>query len=188
MPAVVFVTTLEPKDGRRDELVGLLAELAKHIRGEPGFMQYSVYRPAIAARFWSSRCTPRSRRIRSTTCGCAARYRGSASSSQRPPPLLPYSNRSRSATTRRRNPFPEDDHALRRARTRAEHLTWNSTLGALALPPRLPARDPVVSRRCDMRPRSCAVRSPARSRDGPAGPWRPPWRYCCQNAYGCNGS
>jgi quinol monooxygenase YgiN len=44
MPAVVFVTTLEPKDGRRDELVGLLAELAKHIRGEPGFMQYSVYR------------------------------------------------------------------------------------------------------------------------------------------------
>ena len=45
MPAVVFVTTLEPKDGRRDELVGLLAELAKHIRGEPGFMQYSVYRP-----------------------------------------------------------------------------------------------------------------------------------------------
>jgi quinol monooxygenase YgiN len=45
MPAVVFVTTLEPQDGRRDELVGLLAELAKHIRGEPGFMQYSVYRP-----------------------------------------------------------------------------------------------------------------------------------------------
>lgn len=31
-------------------------------------------------------------------------YRGSVSSSQRPPPLLPYSNRSRSATTRRRNP------------------------------------------------------------------------------------
>jgi quinol monooxygenase YgiN len=45
MPAVVFVTTLEPKDGRRDELVGLLAELAKHIRGEPGSVQYSVYRP-----------------------------------------------------------------------------------------------------------------------------------------------
>jgi len=44
MPAVVFVTTLEPKDGRRDELVGLLAELAKHIRGKPGFMQYSAYR------------------------------------------------------------------------------------------------------------------------------------------------
>ena len=45
MPAVVFVTTLEPKDGRRDELVGLLAELAKHIRGEPRSVQYSVYRP-----------------------------------------------------------------------------------------------------------------------------------------------
>jgi hypothetical protein len=43
MPAVVFVTTLEPKEGRRDELVGLLAELAKHIRGEPGFMQYQEH-------------------------------------------------------------------------------------------------------------------------------------------------
>lgn len=45
MPAVVFVSTLEPKDGRRDELLELLAELAKHIRGEPGFVQYSVHRP-----------------------------------------------------------------------------------------------------------------------------------------------
>ncbi len=45
MPAVVFVTTLEPKDGRRDELVALLAEFAEHIRGEPGFMQYSAYQP-----------------------------------------------------------------------------------------------------------------------------------------------
>jgi quinol monooxygenase YgiN len=45
MPEVVFVSTLEPKDGRRDELVELLAELAKHIRGEPGFLQYSVHRP-----------------------------------------------------------------------------------------------------------------------------------------------
>jgi quinol monooxygenase YgiN len=44
MPAVVFVSTLEPKDGRRDELVELLAELAKHIRAEPGFMEYSVHR------------------------------------------------------------------------------------------------------------------------------------------------
>jgi hypothetical protein len=32
MPEVVFVSTLEPKDGRRDELVEVLAELAKHIR------------------------------------------------------------------------------------------------------------------------------------------------------------
>jgi quinol monooxygenase YgiN len=39
------VSTLEPKDGRRDELVELLAELAKHIRGEPGYLQYSVHRP-----------------------------------------------------------------------------------------------------------------------------------------------
>jgi quinol monooxygenase YgiN len=45
MPEVVFVSTLEPKDGQRDELVQLLAELAKHIRGEPGYPQYSVHRP-----------------------------------------------------------------------------------------------------------------------------------------------
>ena len=45
MPAVVFVSTLEPKAGRRDELIELLAELAKHIHAEPGFMQYSVHRP-----------------------------------------------------------------------------------------------------------------------------------------------
>ena len=45
MPEIVFVSTLEPKDGRRDELVELLAELAKHIRGEPGYLQYSVHRP-----------------------------------------------------------------------------------------------------------------------------------------------
>jgi quinol monooxygenase YgiN len=45
MPEVVFVSTLEPKDGRRDQLVELLAELAKHIRGEPGYLQYSVHRP-----------------------------------------------------------------------------------------------------------------------------------------------
>jgi quinol monooxygenase YgiN len=44
MPEVVFVSTLEPKDGRRDELVELLAELAKHIRGELGYLQYSVHR------------------------------------------------------------------------------------------------------------------------------------------------
>jgi quinol monooxygenase YgiN len=45
MPAVVFVSTLQPKNGRRDELVELLAELAKHIHAEPGCMQYSVHRP-----------------------------------------------------------------------------------------------------------------------------------------------
>ena len=39
MPEVVFVSRLEPKDGRRDELVELLAKLAKHIRGEPGYLQ-----------------------------------------------------------------------------------------------------------------------------------------------------
>ena len=45
MPAVVFVSTLEPKNGRCDELVELLAELAKHVRAEPGCIEYSVHRP-----------------------------------------------------------------------------------------------------------------------------------------------
>ena len=45
MPAVVFVSTLEPKIGRRDELVQLLAEFAEHIRAERGCLEYSVYRP-----------------------------------------------------------------------------------------------------------------------------------------------
>ena len=44
MPEVVFVSTMEPLDGRRDELVELLAQLAKHIRGEPGCLEYSVHR------------------------------------------------------------------------------------------------------------------------------------------------
>lgn len=39
------MSTLEPKSGRRDELVELLAEFAKHIRAEPECMQYSVHRP-----------------------------------------------------------------------------------------------------------------------------------------------
>lgn len=45
MPAVAFVSTLQPKNGRRDELVELLTELAKHIRAEPGYIEYSVHRP-----------------------------------------------------------------------------------------------------------------------------------------------
>ena len=45
MPAVVFASTLEPRSGRRDELVELLAELAQHMRAEPGCTQYSVHRP-----------------------------------------------------------------------------------------------------------------------------------------------
>lgn len=45
MPEIVFVSTMEPKDGQRDQLVQLLAELAKHIRAEPVYLQYSVHRP-----------------------------------------------------------------------------------------------------------------------------------------------
>jgi quinol monooxygenase YgiN len=102
MPEVVFVSTLEPKDERRDELVELLAELAKHIRGEPGYLQYSVHRPLgeTRARSWSSRDTPRSRRTKSTARGRAARHPGLASSSQRLPSLPSCSNRSRSGTMR----------------------------------------------------------------------------------------
>ena len=44
---------------------------------------------------------------------------------------------------------------LWRARTRTEHLTWASTLGTRALPPRLSAHDPVVR----MAGAACAQRS-----------------------------
>lgn len=40
---VVAVSTLEPKKGRRDDLLALLAELAPQIRAEPGCLQYSVH-------------------------------------------------------------------------------------------------------------------------------------------------
>ena len=60
--------------------------------------------------------------------------------------------------------------ALWRARTRAEHLTWASTLGARALSPRLPARRTWKSWCSGTRSRCCAVRSPARSRTGLTGP------------------
>jgi quinol monooxygenase YgiN len=98
-------STLEPKDGRRDELVQLLAELAKHIRGEPGYLQYSVHRPLgedkgpllVIQRYTSLEAT------KNTARGRAARRPGSASSSQRPRPLPSCSNRSRSGTTRRSN-------------------------------------------------------------------------------------
>ena len=69
---------------------------------------------------------------------------------------------------------------LCRARTRAEHLTWASTLGPRALPPRLSAHGPAVwladaprPQGCyqergnlwcsGMRSRSCAASSPARN-------------------------
>ena len=43
---------------------------------------------------------------------------------------------------------------LWRARTRTEHLTWASSLGTRALPPRLSAHDPVVR----MSSAACALR------------------------------
>ncbi|MER5549410.1 SDR family NAD(P)-dependent oxidoreductase [Streptomyces sp. NPDC002589] len=43
--AVVAVSTLEPMEGRREDLVEVLTELAPQIRAEPGCMHYSVHRP-----------------------------------------------------------------------------------------------------------------------------------------------
>ncbi|GHF65368.1 NAD(P)-dependent dehydrogenase (short-subunit alcohol dehydrogenase family) [Amycolatopsis bartoniae] len=41
---VVAVSTMEPKDGRHEDLVALLAELAPRIRAEPGCLEYAVHR------------------------------------------------------------------------------------------------------------------------------------------------
>ena len=67
---------------------------------------------------------------------------------------------------------------LWRARTRAEHLTWASTLGTRALSPRLSAHGPVVRLAGAPRPQRCFqergnLGAPARGR-GPAPPGRPP--------------
>jgi NAD(P)-dependent dehydrogenase (short-subunit alcohol dehydrogenase family) len=42
---VVAVSTLEPKQGRHDDLLALLAELAPQIRAEAGCLRYSVHSP-----------------------------------------------------------------------------------------------------------------------------------------------
>jgi quinol monooxygenase YgiN len=47
--AVVAASTMEPKDGRREDLLAVLAELAPQIRAEPGCLHYSVHRPRGAA-------------------------------------------------------------------------------------------------------------------------------------------
>ncbi|WP_335981945.1 SDR family oxidoreductase [Streptomyces sp. CA2R106] len=41
---VLAVSTMEPKDGRRADLLEVLAELAEQIRAEPGCLHYSVHR------------------------------------------------------------------------------------------------------------------------------------------------
>lgn len=41
---VVAVSTMEPKDGRHEDLVALLAELAPLIRAEPACLRYTVHR------------------------------------------------------------------------------------------------------------------------------------------------
>ncbi|SDM79136.1 SDR family oxidoreductase [Actinacidiphila guanduensis] len=47
--AVVAASTMEPKDGRRKDLLAVLAELAPQIRAEPGCLHYSVHGPRGAA-------------------------------------------------------------------------------------------------------------------------------------------
>ncbi|MFJ2263678.1 putative quinol monooxygenase [Streptomyces sp. NPDC087844] len=42
---VVAVSTMEPRNGRREDLLEVLAELAQQIRAEPGCLHYSVRRP-----------------------------------------------------------------------------------------------------------------------------------------------
>lgn len=42
---VVAASTMEPKSGRREDLLEVLAELAAQIRAEPGCLHYSVHRP-----------------------------------------------------------------------------------------------------------------------------------------------
>ena len=41
---VVAVSTMQSKDGRREDLLAVLTELAPQIRAEPGCLQYSVHR------------------------------------------------------------------------------------------------------------------------------------------------
>ncbi|MFJ5306851.1 putative quinol monooxygenase [Streptomyces sp. NPDC088350] len=42
--AVVAVSTMEPRNGRREDLLEVLADLAPRIRAEPGCLHYSVHR------------------------------------------------------------------------------------------------------------------------------------------------
>src|SRR5262249_3627896 len=65
-----------------------------------------------------------------------------------------------------------------RAITRTWHLTWTSTLGTRALPPRLPAHGPVVRLAGAARAQRCIQRrgdlGAAARGSGPAPPGRPP--------------
>jgi quinol monooxygenase YgiN len=45
MPTFVFVNRLQPKDGQRGKLIGLLREFAVSMHAEPGCVHYSVHEP-----------------------------------------------------------------------------------------------------------------------------------------------
>jgi quinol monooxygenase YgiN len=45
MPTFLFTNRLQPKDGQRDKLIGVLREFAVSMRAEPGCVHYSVHEP-----------------------------------------------------------------------------------------------------------------------------------------------
>jgi quinol monooxygenase YgiN len=45
MPTFVITNRLQPKDGQRDKLIGLLREFAVSMHAEPGCVHYSVHMP-----------------------------------------------------------------------------------------------------------------------------------------------
>lgn len=45
MATVVFTNQLQPADGQRDALIGLLREFADSIHADPGCLHYSVHEP-----------------------------------------------------------------------------------------------------------------------------------------------
>jgi hypothetical protein len=57
MATVVFIHRLQPADGKRDALIGLLREFADSINADPECLHYSVHEPI------DDEATP-------LTCGC----------------------------------------------------------------------------------------------------------------------
>lgn len=45
MATVVFINRLQPADGKRDALIGLLREFADSINADPECLHYSVHEP-----------------------------------------------------------------------------------------------------------------------------------------------
>ena len=105
---IVAVSTLEPRKGRRDDLLAVLAELAPQIRAEPGCLRYSVHsahgdgygRLLVIQMFASIEA------FTAHSSGIAAQIPRLSALLETPPAPPPCSGQSRPAATRRRNPFP----------------------------------------------------------------------------------